>query len=76
MGDAVETVTKSVEVKPGYKTTEFWLMTSATMVGLTVASGVIPTEGPWAQVVGLVTGMLGALGYSVPRMSLKANAGR
>ena len=33
-------------MKPGYKTTEFWLSTAATVVGLLIASGIIPATGP------------------------------
>ena len=58
-------------VKPGYKTTEFWLSAAATVVGLAIASGIVPTSGTWPQIVGLVTGVLGALGYTVSRTAVK-----
>lgn len=61
-------------VKPGYKTTEFWLSSAATLVGLVLASGAIPSDGPWVQVTGLITGILGALGYTVSRGNVKAAA--
>jgi len=61
-------------VKPGYKTTEFWLSAAATFVGLLIGSGIIPTSGTWPQIVGLVTGILGALGYTVSRGTVKASA--
>lgn len=59
-------------VKPGYKTTEFWLSAAATAVGLAIGSGIIPTTGTWPQIVGMVTGILGALGYTVSRGAVKA----
>ena len=58
-------------VKPGYQTTEFWLSAAATLVGLAIASGIVPTTGTWPQVVGLVTGVLGAMGYTVSRTTVK-----
>ncbi len=57
--------------KPGFKTTEFWLSAAATLVGGLVASDVIPSEGPWTQVVALVASALIALGYTGARMNLK-----
>ena len=60
-----------VPVKPGYKTTEFWLTTAAALVGALIASGIIPATGPWAQVVGLVCAVLGTLGYTVARGQAK-----
>ncbi len=58
-------------MKPGFKTTEFWLAAVATIVGGVVASGIIPTEGPWEQVIGLVSAALVALGYTGARLTLK-----
>ena len=76
--DAVQTATPGAApavadavVKPGYKTTEFWLSAAATVVGLAIASGIVPTSGTWPQIVGLVTGVLGALGYTVSRTAVK-----
>ena len=76
--DAAQTTTPAAApattdpaVKPGYKTTEFWLSTAATLVGLAIASGIVPTTGTWPQVVGLVTGVLGAMGYTVSRTTVK-----
>ncbi len=58
-------------MKAGYKTTEFWLALAATAVGATTASGAVPTDGPWAQVVGLIASALVALGYTGSRLALK-----
>ena len=76
--DAVQTTTPGAApavadavVKPGFKTTEFWLSAAATLVGLAIASGIVPTSGTWPQIVGLVTGVLGALGYTVSRTAVK-----
>lgn len=73
MADTTDPVAPAAAVaKPGYKTTEFWLTATAVVTGLVVVSGVIPATGPYSQVVGMIVGLLGALGYAVPRMSLKA----
>ena len=77
--DAVQTTTPvaatpaaaDTTVKPGYQTTEFWLSAAATLVGLAIASGIVPTTGTWPQVFGLVTGLLGAMGYTVSRTTVK-----
>lgn len=63
--------TPAPEVKPGFKTSEFWLTTAATVVGLLMASDVIPSDGIWPKLVGLAAGVLGALGYSVVRANIK-----
>lgn len=57
--------------KPGYKTTEFWLSLAAVAVGAIQASGLVPNEGIWAQVLGTVTVALVSLGYTGARLSMK-----
>jgi hypothetical protein len=52
------------DVKPGYKTTEFWIATAVTLWGVLLASGVIPVDAPWVGVVGSV---VASVGYSVSR---------
>ena len=65
--------------KPGYKTTEFWLATAATILGVVMASGALDSLGQdhWAvKVVGLAVSVLAALGYSRDRRMVKANGVR
>lgn len=62
-----------VVVKPGWKTTEFWLATFASIMGAVVASGIVPETGPYSQVVGIIVTVLASLGYSVSRANVKAN---
>ena len=72
--DAVQTTAGAAPASAdaaGFKTTEFWLSAAATVVGLAIASGIVPTSGTWPQIVGLVTGVLGALGYTVSRTAVK-----
>lgn len=58
-------------IKPGFKTTEFWLTLLAMIVGLTTASGFIPDTSPWARLIGMVGGILSSLGYTYVRGTLK-----
>lgn len=58
-------------MKPGYKTTEFWLSLAAVLVGAVAASGVIPAETVWERIVGLIVSALAALGYTGARLALK-----
>jgi hypothetical protein len=55
------------EIKPGYKTTEFWLSSVAALVGILVASGAVADGTPLAKVVALITTTLTAMGYSISR---------
>ena len=61
------TIEETAPVKPGYKTTEFWLTLAATAVGALLASGVIEAGSAWDKAVGVVVSVLGALGYTVAR---------
>ncbi len=68
MSETTDTPTPApAPVKPGYKTTEFWLSTAATAVGILLASGIVPESGSWSQVVGLICAVLGSFGYTVSR---------
>ena len=76
--DAVQTATPGVTpasadavVKPGYKTTEFWMTAGATAVGLAIASGVVPDTGVWPKIVALVISAFAAMGYTVSRTAVK-----
>ena len=57
--------------KPGYNTTEFWLAVGAATLGAVIASGIVPTEGPWVQVAAVVEMALVAMGYTGARMNIK-----
>ena len=56
---------------PGIKTSEFWLTLVTVIVSEAVASGLVPTEGVWPKVTGLVIGVLAAFGYTHNRSKLK-----
>jgi hypothetical protein len=59
--------------KPGWRTTEFWLSLVAALVGLFMASGVLPVEHMAMKIAGFALSALAALGYSVGRGIAKAN---
>lgn len=59
-------------VKPGYKTTEFWLKLAAIAMTALFASGAIPTTGTAATMTAIIATMLGALGYTVSRTMVKS----
>ena len=62
-------------LKAGYKTTEFWLAVAAASLGAVIASGVVPTEGPWVQVAAMVEMALVAMGYTGARVNIKKSTG-
>jgi hypothetical protein len=62
-------------MKPGWKTTEFWMSLAAAAMGATLASGVIPSESPWVKVLSVPAMALASLGYSYSRGKAKGNGG-
>ena len=58
-------------MKPGYKTTEFWLSAAAAAIGGLLAGGVIAPDSTEAQIIGLISSALVALGYTGARLNLK-----
>jgi hypothetical protein len=60
---------KTQTMKPGWKTTEFWLSLLAGLVGL--AFMLVGEAGPVGQGLSLLATALSALGYTVVRGSLK-----
>lgn len=62
--------------KPGYKTTEFWLTTVCSLVGILYASGAVSPEGSdgVSKVIALVASVLAAMGYTVARAKVKSGS--
>jgi len=60
-------------MKPGFKTTEFWMSLGAQIIGALMASGVIEaTSTTWDdKIVGMVVMLFAALGYTINRMVVK-----
>ena len=58
--------------KPGFKSTEFWLSTAATILGIALASGLIPEGGQVGQIIGGVLALLANLGYTASRTKVKS----
>jgi hypothetical protein len=58
-------------MKPGYKTTEFWMSLAAVLIGGFMASGVFTADSAGGKVIALIAGVLGSLGYTVSRAWVK-----
>ena len=54
-------------MRPGYRTSEFWLALAAMIVGALLASGVWGEGDRAYEVLGFVGATLSSLGYSVSR---------
>lgn len=59
-------------MKPGYKTTEFWMAAAAALVGLLMTSDIFTGDSIWAKGLGLVAAGLASAGYAVSRGMAKA----
>jgi hypothetical protein len=57
-------------MRPGWKTSEFWLSTAAQVLGAVMASGAVP-GGVVAQIAGAALAALSALGYTAGRVAVK-----
>lgn len=57
-------------VKPGYKTSEFWLSVAGMVVGAVLGAG-LPEDNIVMKVAGLAGSVLIALGYQVNRSWVK-----
>jgi hypothetical protein len=58
-------------MKPGFKSTEFWLSVVAAIAGLLMASGVLIEGSIVTQIVGGVIAILSGLGYTYSRTTIK-----
>lgn len=71
MSDAVQDP-GNPEVKPSYKTGEYWISVAAVLVGVLLSSGAFAESSQLAKILGVVASLLGALGYTVSRAHVKA----
>ena len=60
-------------MKPGYRTTEFWLTLAANILGSFLASGVIETDSQAMRICGVAAMILTSMGYSVSRGMAKGS---
>lgn len=60
-------------MKPGYRTSEFWLAAIAALVGLLLASGIIPVDSGIERALAALGSGLAAMGYSLGRGVAKAS---
>lgn len=68
---AVKTATA---IKPGWKTSEFWLKNAATLLSILFITNTIPTGGTIEKVAIIAALELGSFGYTVARTMAKAAA--
>lgn len=68
----VPTAPEPTPVKPGYRTTEFYLSSLAKLLGILFASGVLGDGSLPMRIAGLAATLLAALGYTVSRGLVKA----
>lgn len=65
----------NANVKPAYKTTEFWLSLAAMVVSMLLSSGVLSPEDDGQakvlQILGVISTLLAAMGYTASRTSVK-----
>lgn len=61
------------EPKPGYKTTEFYFVLAALVVGMLIASGAVAEASTWGKAIAFVASALTAMGYTFVRGSVKKN---
>jgi hypothetical protein len=58
----------------GYKTSEFWLTTAATLIGILIASGAFADTSAVGKGVALIASALAAAGYSYSRALVKGKS--
>ena len=59
-------------MKPGYRTTEFWLSTVTTLVSLLYASGLVVDGTTAGKIAAFAVAALSTLGYQVSRGKAKS----
>ena len=58
-------------MKPGYRSTEFWLALFAQLLAAFLAAGVLPETHMAVKVAAFIAAALAALGYTASRTALK-----
>ncbi len=58
-------------MKPGYKTSEFWLNLLVFLLGAALASGLLADGGHVAKTIGGALSLLSAIGYTAARTGVK-----
>jgi hypothetical protein len=58
-------------VKPGWKTTEFWLATAAVAIGGALALNIVPANSIYEKLAALAMTVLASWGYTSSRSAAK-----
>lgn len=61
-------------IKPGYKTTEFWMTTLMHVVTLLQLSGIFPQDSVWTQALSIIGSMISQWAYTNSRGLTKSSA--
>lgn len=64
-------MTPAVEVKPGYRTTEFWFTTLSQIFGMIAASGALAPDNEIMQYLGLAQMIMTKVSYTASRAKAK-----
>ena len=67
-------VTVATTISPGWKSSEHLLTVAAMVVGVLLASDIIPSGSVWLRVAGLASTLLAAMGYTYSRTMIKAGS--
>ena len=60
------------DVKPGFKSSEFWMAAAASVVGILIASGAFADTSSMGKILGLAAAALASVGYSWSRGKVKS----
>lgn len=68
------TTTTATSLKPGWKTTEFWLTVLSLIVSVLLIADVFPIDSVWGRIIGAIGVVLSSLGYTIVRSGAKKAA--
>jgi hypothetical protein len=58
-------------MKPGWKTSEFWLSSVAVAIGAALALGLVPSDSVYEKIAGVAMAILASWGYTSARSTAK-----
>ena len=69
--EAIETPEVKPPAKPGYKTSEFWLILLSQIIGAVLSTGLLAPDSVELKIIGAAGAVLTALGYGFMRTMAK-----
>lgn len=64
---------RRLKMKPGYKTTEFWVAVGLCIIGILMSAGIFEEGDKVTQIFGFIIAAANGLGYSISRGLSKLN---